>query len=245
MVVFGKYHYRIFSNRTSVPKMTEETRNDVGVEECKSFTSPNVSTTSASTTRLHLGSLDLNTRAPDTSTATPSRRRLTESQRSANLATKRARYAQKTEGQRLHDAHERRTRRARQQQQANANAAAAAAAALQTRHEEKTRRARNYNDVVRCTKLLIGELIVYLFVWKINLNASTYFEPPPVRLKKCRNYHVARPLFDALMRLCFGYTVANAVAAEAAQMTARARRALQLLGQTKIGCKKCTRRYRM
>ena len=86
---------------------------------------------------------------PDTGTATPSRRRLTESQRSVNLAKKRARYAQRTEGQRLHDAHERRTRRARQQQQANANAATEAT--LQAQLEETTRRAGNYSAVVRCT----------------------------------------------------------------------------------------------
>ena len=91
--------------------MAERTGDDVaGVEECKSFTPPNVPTTSASTTRLPFGSLDLNTpRVPDTGAAiTPSRRRLTESRRSVNLVTKRGRYAQRTEGQRLHDAHERR-----------------------------------------------------------------------------------------------------------------------------------------
>ena len=154
VVVFGKYQYRIFSCQTSVPKMAERTRNYVGVEECKGFTPPNVPTTSASTTRLPLGSLNLNTRVPDTGTATPSSRRLTESQRSASLATKRARYAQRTEGQRLHDAHERRTRRPRQQQQANAHAAAAVEAALRAQHEETTRRAGNYSAVVRCAKLL-------------------------------------------------------------------------------------------
>ena len=134
--------------------MAERTGDDVGVEECKSFTPLNVPTTSASTTCLPLGSLNLDTRVPDTGTATPSRRRLTESRRSANLATKRARYAQRTEGQRLHDAHERRTRRARQQQQASANAAAVAEAALQAQYKQTTRRAGNYSDIVRCTKLL-------------------------------------------------------------------------------------------
>ena len=125
------------------------------VEECKGFTPSNVPMTSASTTRLSLGFLDLNTRVPDTGTATPSRRRFTESQRSASLATKRARYAQRTEGQRLHDAHERRTRRARRQKQANANATAAAEAAFQAQHEERIRRGGNYSTVVvRCTKLL-------------------------------------------------------------------------------------------
>ena len=88
--------------------MAERTGYDVGVKECKGFTHPNVPTTSAWTTRLPLVSLDLNSRVPDTGTATPSRRRLTESQRTANLATKRARYARRLEGQRLHDAHERR-----------------------------------------------------------------------------------------------------------------------------------------
>ncbi|CAN0466181.1 unnamed protein product [Ascophyllum nodosum] len=121
--------------------MAERTRNYVGVEECKGFTPPNVPTTSVSTTRLPLGSLNSNTRVPDTGTATSSSRRLTKSQRSASLATKRARYAQRTEGQRLHDAHEIRTRRPRQQQQANAHAAAAVEAALQAQHEETTRRA--------------------------------------------------------------------------------------------------------
>ena len=104
--------------------MAERPGDHVEVEECKSFTPPNVPTTSASTTRLALGSLDFNTRVTDTGTATPSRRRLTESQRLAHLANKRARYAQRTEGQRLHDAYRLRTRRARQQQQqANVNAA--------------------------------------------------------------------------------------------------------------------------
>ena len=136
--------------------MAEWTGDGVGVEECKGFTPRNVPTTSALTTRLPLGSMDLNTRVPDTRTATPSRRRLTELQRSANLATKRVRYAQRTEGQRLHDAHARRTRRARQQQQANANAAveAEAKAALQAQHEETTRRAGHYSAVVRFTKPL-------------------------------------------------------------------------------------------
>ena len=69
---------------------------------------------------------------------------------------KRARYAQRTEGQRLHDAHLLRTRRARQQQQANVNAATEAT--LQAQHEETTRRAGNYSAVVRCTKLLNREI---------------------------------------------------------------------------------------
>ena len=137
---------------TKYSPMAERTRDHVGFEECKSFTPPNVPTISASTTRLPLGSLDFNTRVPDTGTATPSRRRLTESQRLANLAKKRARCVQRTEGQRRHGAQERRTRRARQQQQANVNSATEAT--LQAQHEETFRRAGNYSAVVRCTKLL-------------------------------------------------------------------------------------------
>ena len=108
---------------TKYSPMSERPGDHVGVEECKSFTPPNVLMTSASTSRLALGSLDFNTRVPDTGTATPSRRRLTESQRLAHLAKKRATYSQRTEGQRLHDAHRLRPRRAWQQQQANVNAA--------------------------------------------------------------------------------------------------------------------------
>ena len=113
--------------------MAEWTR-DGGVGECKGFSPLNVLTTSASSTRLLRGyldlntrvpntgtttsasptrlpliSLDLNTRVPNTGTATPQRLRRTELQRSADLPRKRARYAQKTKGQRLHDAHEIRT----------------------------------------------------------------------------------------------------------------------------------------
>ena len=68
--------------------MAERTGDNVGVEECKSFTPPNVPTTSASTTRLPLGSLDFNTRIPDTGTATPSKGRVTQSQRLANWLKK-------------------------------------------------------------------------------------------------------------------------------------------------------------
>ena len=49
--------------------MAERPGDHVGVEECKSFTPPNVPTTCASTTRLVLGSLDFNTRVPVESTA--------------------------------------------------------------------------------------------------------------------------------------------------------------------------------
>ena len=130
--------------------MAERPGGHVGVEECKSFTPPNVPTTSASTARLALGSLDFNTRVPDTGTTTPSRRRLTESQRLAHFAKKKARYAQRTEGQRLQDAHRLRTRRARQRQQANVNAATEAT--LQAQHEETTRRAQQQANVNAATE---------------------------------------------------------------------------------------------
>ena len=70
---------------------------DVGVEECKGFSPPNDHTTSASSTPLPLGSWNLNTGT-----------RPTESQRSAGMARKLARYVQQTEVQRLHDAHQKR-----------------------------------------------------------------------------------------------------------------------------------------
>ena len=111
MFVFVAVLFRNFVSRTSVPSvlqpknMAERTRDDK-VVECKGFLPPNVPTTSAPSTRLHLGSLHLNTGAYNTGTATPPRRILTESQRSADLARKRARYAQRTKGQCLmHDAH--------------------------------------------------------------------------------------------------------------------------------------------
>ena len=149
----GPFRYPAVPNAsTKFSPMAERPGEHVGVEECKSLRPPNVSTTSASITRLALGSLDFNTRVPDTGTATPSKRRLTESQRLAHLAKKTARYAQKTEGQRLNDAHRLRARRARQQQQANVNAATEAT--LQAQLEETTRRAGNYSAVVRCTELL-------------------------------------------------------------------------------------------
>ena len=78
----GPKRYPAVTNAsTKFSPMAERPREHVEVEEFKSFTPPNVPTTSASTTRLALGSLDFNTRVPDTGTATPSRRRLTESQR--------------------------------------------------------------------------------------------------------------------------------------------------------------------
>ena len=87
--------------------MAERTR-DGGVEECKGF-SP-LPTTNASLSRVPLGSLDSSTRVPNTGTATPQRLRRTEPQKSADLARKGAKYAQRTEGQRLMpDAHKIRT----------------------------------------------------------------------------------------------------------------------------------------
>ena len=41
------------------------------------------------------------------------------------------------------------------------------------------------------------------------------------------------------MRLCFGFTAANAAAAEATKMAARARRTRQLLGKEILGYKQC------
>ena len=73
-------NYAVFS-------MAESTR-DRGVEECNGFSPFNVPTTNAPLTRLSLGSLDLNTRVPNTSTATPQRLRRTEPQNSADLAKK-------------------------------------------------------------------------------------------------------------------------------------------------------------
>ena len=66
---------------------------DAGVEECKGYSPPNDHTTSASSTPLPLGSWNLNTGT-----------RPTESERSARVARKRAKYAQRTEQERLHDA---------------------------------------------------------------------------------------------------------------------------------------------
>ena len=116
-VLFRGRHIQYFFDvvsQTSVnsylqPKAMAKRTRDGGVEECKGFSPPNVQTTSASSTRLPLGSLDLNTRVPNTSIATPQRPRRTESQRSADLARKRARCAQRTGKQRLHIAQEKRT----------------------------------------------------------------------------------------------------------------------------------------
>ena len=85
--------------------MAERPR-DGGVEKYKCISPPNVPTTSASSTQLPLGPLDLNTRVPNTGTATPQSLTRTGSQRSIDLARKRARYAQRTERQRLRDAQE-------------------------------------------------------------------------------------------------------------------------------------------
>ena len=75
-------------------------RSDGGVEECKGYSPPNDHTTSASSTPLPLDSWDLNAGTRSTET---------ESFRSARVARRRATYAERTERQRLRDAHERRT----------------------------------------------------------------------------------------------------------------------------------------
>ena len=74
-------------------------RSDGGAEECKGYSTPNDHTTSASSTLLPLGSWGLNAGTRSTET---------ESFMSARVARSRARYAERTERQRLHDAHERR-----------------------------------------------------------------------------------------------------------------------------------------
>ena len=63
--------------------------------KCKGYSPPNDHTTSASSTPLPPDSWNLNTGT-----------RPTESETSARVARKRARYAQRTERQRLHDAHQ-------------------------------------------------------------------------------------------------------------------------------------------
>ena len=73
-------------------------RSDGGVEECKGYSPPNDHTTSASSTPLSLDSWDLNAGTRSTET---------ESFRSARVARRRATYAERTERQRLRDAHER------------------------------------------------------------------------------------------------------------------------------------------
>ena len=91
VVIFGT-SLIISSNQPSLlqPKAMAERTRDGGVEECKGFLPPNVPTTRASSTRLPLCSLDLNTRCRvyNTGTATTQRIRRTESQRSADLARK-------------------------------------------------------------------------------------------------------------------------------------------------------------
>ena len=74
-------------------------RSDGGVEECKGYSPSNDHTTSASSTPLSLDSWDLNAGTRSTET---------ESFRSARVARRRATYAERTERQRLRDAHERR-----------------------------------------------------------------------------------------------------------------------------------------
>ena len=91
-------------------------RSDGGVEECKAYSPPNDHTTSASSTPLPLDSWDLNAGTTrlcllplgswDLNAGTRSTE--TESFRSARVARRRATYAERTERQRLRDAHERR-----------------------------------------------------------------------------------------------------------------------------------------
>ena len=71
---------------------------DAGVEECKGYSPPNDHTTSASSTPLPLGSWDSNTGTRPTVSE-------------ARMARNRARYTQRTERQRLHDAHQKRIAR--------------------------------------------------------------------------------------------------------------------------------------
>ena len=85
-IVFRSY-FNIMARRTSYAR----------VEEYKGYSPPNDHTTGASSTPLPLGSWNLNTGTKPT-----------ESERSARVARKRTRYAQRTERQRLHDAHQKR-----------------------------------------------------------------------------------------------------------------------------------------
>ena len=90
---------RVFEHRvdrSSFNNMARRT-SDAGVEECKCYSPPNDHTTSASSTPLPLGSWNLFTGT-----------RPTESERSARVARKRAKCAQRTEQERLHDAHQKR-----------------------------------------------------------------------------------------------------------------------------------------
>ena len=92
---------RLFRHHSNLlqSEATARRTSDAGVEECKGYSPPNDHTTSASSTPLPLGSWNLNTGT-----------RPTESERSAHVARKWARYAQRTERQRLHDAHQKRMR---------------------------------------------------------------------------------------------------------------------------------------
>ena len=108
-VIYGTFVSQTLVNSLLQHKAMAEWTRDGGVEEYKGFSPPNVPTTSVSSTRLSLTSLDLNTRVPNIGTATPTRIRRTGPQRSADLASRRARYAQRI-GQRLYDAHEKRIR---------------------------------------------------------------------------------------------------------------------------------------
>ena len=83
--------------RSSFNIMARRTRDagveDAGVEGCKGYSPPNDRTTSASSTPLPLGSWNLNTGTSPTE---------------SRPVRKREKYAQRTEQERLHDAHQKR-----------------------------------------------------------------------------------------------------------------------------------------
>ena len=95
-VVFRSF-FNIMARRTSDAGVEDAGVEDAGVEECKGYSPPNGHTTSTSSTPLPLGSWNLNNGT-----------RPTESERSARVARKRAKYSQRTEQERLHDDHQKR-----------------------------------------------------------------------------------------------------------------------------------------
>ena len=149
-----------------------------GVEECKGFSPPtnSVPKTNAASPRVRvpLVSLVFNTPTP-----TPSRQTFAEDLRSAEATrsadtVKTARFAQRTEEQRLHKARQRRTEGSlflqhldftaaaaaeelRSRRQQHAISAAAAEATVQARREERTRPAGVYT--LR-TRQLVGTLLL-------------------------------------------------------------------------------------
>ena len=88
MFLFVAVIYGTSVNSLLQPKAMAEQTRDGGIEECRGFSPPNVPTASASSTRLPLDSLDLNTRVPNASAAIPPKIRRTESQRSADFYKK-------------------------------------------------------------------------------------------------------------------------------------------------------------